>query len=60
LSANVPTSASVVAAEAAKVVKALLPDAATIVPPPAGSGGSGGSVPGVPGFPIPSPTGTHA
>ncbi len=58
LSQNVPTDASVVAAEAARVMKAVLPDAATIVPPPSGSGGGGG--PAVPGFPAPSPTGTHA
>ncbi len=58
LSENIPTDATVVAAEAAKVMKALLPDAASIVPPPAGSGG--GTVPGVPGLPTPSPTGTHA
>jgi hypothetical protein len=61
LSDNIPADAAVVAAEAAKVMKAVLPDAATIVPPPAGSGGgSGGTVPGVPGLPTPSPTGTHA
>jgi hypothetical protein len=60
LSENVPTSASVVAAEAAKVMRAVLPDAPTIVPPPSGTGGSGGGGPVVPGFPTPSPTGTHA
>jgi hypothetical protein len=57
LSANIPTNAQVVAAEAAKVMRALLPDAATIVPP-ASSGGSTG--PTVPGFPTPTATGTHA
>jgi len=58
LSENVPTNATVVAAEAAKVMKAVLPDAATIIPPSTGSGGGTGPV--VPGFPTPSPTGTHA
>jgi hypothetical protein len=60
LSGNVPTDPKVVAAEAAKVMKAVLPDAATIVPPAAGTGGGGGTGPVVPGFPTPSPTGTHA
>jgi hypothetical protein len=63
LSANVPTNASVVAAETAKVLKAVLPDAATIVPPSSSSGGSGGNGGGgntVPAFPTPTPTGTHA
>jgi hypothetical protein len=59
LSQNVPTNATVVAAEAARVMKAVLPDAATIVPPSSGSGG-GGNGPLVPGFPTPTPTGTHA
>jgi hypothetical protein len=58
LTDHVPTDASVVAAEAAKVMKAVLADAATIVPPSGGSGG--GTGPAVPGFPTPSPTGTHA
>lgn len=58
LSGNVATDPKVVAAEAAKVMKAVLPDAATIVPPSTGSGGGTGPV--VPGFPTPSPTGTHA
>lgn len=56
-SPNVPTNAQVVAAEAAKVMRAVLPDAATIVPTPS-SGGSTG--PTIPGFPTPTPTGTHA
>ncbi len=56
LSGNIPTNASVVAAEAARVMRAVLPDAATIVPPPS----SGGTGPVVPGFPTPTPTGTHA
>ncbi len=63
LGQNVPTNASAVAAEAARVMRAVLPDAATIVPPAAGSGGSGGgggTGPVVPAFPTPSPTGTHA
>jgi hypothetical protein len=60
LSDNIPADAAVVAAEAAKVMKAVLPDAATIVPPPAGSGGGGGGSVPVPGLPTPSPTGTHA
>ena len=57
VSGNAPTNAAAVAAEAAKVMRAVLPDAATIVPPPA-SGSSTG--PTVPAFPTPSPTGTHA
>jgi hypothetical protein len=57
---NVPTNAAAVAAEAAKVMKAVLPDAATIVPTPS-SGSSGGSTaPSVPGLPTPTPSGTHA
>lgn len=56
VSGNAPTSAAAVAVEAAKVMKAVLPDAATIVPPPSG----GGSTPANPGFPTPTPTGTHA
>jgi len=56
LSANVPTNARVVAAEAARVLRAVLPDAATIIPPAS----SGGTEPNIPGFPTPSPTGTHA
>ncbi|HEX4428459.1 MAG TPA: hypothetical protein VHZ96_04230 [Frankiaceae bacterium] len=54
---NVPTNATAVAAEAGKVMRAVLPDAATIVPTPS-SGGSAG--PTVPGFPTPTPSGTHA
>jgi hypothetical protein len=54
---NNPTDASAVAAEAAKVMKAVLPDAATIVPEPS-TGGNG--APTVPGFPTPTPSGTHA
>ncbi len=54
---NAPTNAAAVAAEAAKVMKAVLPDAATIVPTPS-SGGS--TAPSVPGFPTPTPSGTHA
>lgn len=54
---HVPTNAAVVAAEAARVLRAVLPDAATIVPAPS-SGGS--SAPAVPGLPTPTATGTHA
>jgi hypothetical protein len=57
VSGNAPTNAAAVAAEAAKVMKAVLPDAATIVPTPS-SGGSTG--PTVPAFPTPTPSGTHA
>ena len=57
LSPNVPTDVATVAAEAARVMKAVLPDAATIVPP---ASGGGGSPPEVPTVPTPAATGTHA
>jgi hypothetical protein len=57
LSGNVPTNATVVAAETAKVLRAVLPDAASIQPSPSSGTGSG---PTDPQFPTPTPSGTHA
>ncbi len=55
LAPNAPTDVNRVAAETAKVMRAVLPDAATIVPE-----GSSGGGPNEPAFPTPSPSGTHA
>jgi hypothetical protein len=55
LSSNRPTSAAVVAAEAARVMRAVLPDAAGIQPVPSSGGGSG-----IPALPTPGPSGIRA
>jgi hypothetical protein len=59
LDPNRPTDAKAVAAEAARVMRAVLPDVADIQPPAGGSGGGGGGG-GIPDLPTPTPTGTRA
>jgi hypothetical protein len=56
LDPNRPTDAKAVAAEAARVMRAVLPDVADIQPPVGGSGGGGD----IPNLPTPTPTGTRA
>jgi hypothetical protein len=53
LSPNRPTNAQAVIAEAARVMRAVLPDVADIKPPAGGGGG-------IPQLPTPTPTGTRA
>jgi hypothetical protein len=55
LTPNVPTKARVVAAEAARVMKAILPVAASTEPDQ-----SGGTTPQLPTLPTPTPSGTRA
>ncbi len=55
LSPNLPSDGNLVAAETARVMKAILPVAATIEPK-----ASGGSTPQPPTLPTPTPTGTRA
>jgi hypothetical protein len=56
LSPNTPTDPQTIAAEAARVMKAVLPSAPDIARSGAASGGSGPDLP----FPTPSPSGTRA
>ena len=69
LSPNAPTNSSVLAAEAARVMKALLPAAATIEPDTSGSGSAPGSPSQAPSqvpsqdpgaLPSATPSGIHA
>jgi hypothetical protein len=62
LSPNVPTNSTVLAAEAARVMKALLADAASIEPQDSGGGSGQPQAPDQTPFvaPTPTPSGIHA